>query len=217
FRNAINAWIEQLDGEWPTWVVGNHDFPRVASRWGDSDERARLLPFIQCGLRGTPFLYYGDEIGMREGRPARSELRDPPGRKFWPFYRGRDGCRTPMPWTDGTSAGFSTGMPWLPITTGRSVAAQTAETSIRGTWKRMLALRRDNVALREGDQGRVVNAGSVLRWTRAGGGKAVAVVVNMGGRTASHPYIGPVLLSTHGGGSKPGEVRAYEAVVVDVG
>ncbi len=217
FAAAINAWITQLGGEWPTWVVGNHDFPRAATRWGGSDERARLLPLIQCGLRGTPFLYYGDELGMREGRIARGDLRDPPGRRYWPVYRGRDGCRTPMPWTDEDGAGFSSGMSWLPITADRSVAGQSAPTSILGTWRRMLALRRDTPALSVGDQGRVVTAGSVLRWTRSGGGGAVAVVVNMGSRPASHPYLGPVLLSTHGEGCQPGVVRGYEGLVVDVG
>lgn len=217
FRNAIRGWLEALDGKWPTWVVGSHDFPRAATRWGDSDARARLLPLIQCGLRGTPFLYYGDEIGMREGPLARSERRDQPGRRPWPLSPGRDGCRTPMRWTDGVGGGFSTGMPWLPMSPGSSAAAQEDPTSILGTWKRMLALRQENVALTAGDQGTVVNAGSVLRWTRAAAGQAVAVVVNMGGREASHPYRGPVLLSTHGSGSRPGVVRAYEGLVVDVG
>lgn len=218
FAKAINAWIADLDGEWPTWAVGNHDVPRAATRWGDSDAHARLLPLILCGLRGTPFLYYGDEIGMREGQLTRDEVQDPPGQRFWPLYRGRDGCRTPMQWTDEPGAGFSTGPSWLPAGAGRSVQSQQDDpTSILGTWKRMLALRRKSRALRSGDQGKAVTAGSVLRWTRSLQGEAVAVVVNMGSRRVSHPYLGPVLLSTHGDGTEPGFLRPHEGVVVDVG
>ena len=215
FARAIRTWIAQSGEQWPTWVVGNHDFPRAATRWGDRDERARLLPLIQCGLRGTPFLYYGDEIGMREGRLARGELRDPPGKRFWPFYRGRDGCRTPMQWTDSPTAGFSSGMPWLPITGGRSVASQTAPDSIRGTWKRMLALRRSSPALRRGDQGAVAVSGSLLHWSRSSPEQSVAVAVNMGRRRCALPHTGRVLLSTHGAPGD-GTLRPYEGVVVEL-
>lgn len=81
-------------------------------------------------LKGTPFLYYGEEIRMRDIRLRRSQIVDPPGKLYWPLYRGRDGCRGPMQWDDNPGAGFSTGLPWLPVNPDyrfRNVARQAED------------------------------------------------------------------------------------------
>jgi alpha-glucosidase len=102
---------------WPTTVFSNHDLPRAASRYsrGEGDEQAKLEMALLLTLRGTPFLYYGEEIGMRDIRLHRSQILDPPGKLYWPLYKGRDGCRGPMQWEDSAHAGFSHGIPWLPV------------------------------------------------------------------------------------------------------
>ena len=96
-------------GAWPNWVLGNHDRPRVASRVGP--EQARVAAMLLLTLRGTPTLYYGDEIGMRQVPIAPGEVRDPFERNVPGLGVGRDGCRTPMQWSSEPNAGFSTAKP----------------------------------------------------------------------------------------------------------
>jgi alpha-glucosidase len=100
-------------GAWPNWVLGNHDRPRVASRVGS--EQARVAAMLLLTLRGTPTLYYGDEIGMRQIPIAPEQVRDPFEKNVPGIGVGRDGCRTPMQWDASTYAGFSTAKPWLPL------------------------------------------------------------------------------------------------------
>jgi alpha-glucosidase len=203
FQEAIGAWTGSLgpDG-WPTWVLSNHDFPRVASRWGGREDRARLAAFLACTLRGTPFLYQGDELGLREARLPRAAIVDPPGRRFWPFYRGRDGARTPMQWDAGPNAGFTTGTPWLPVQADhptRNVATQHADDrSLLAFWRRALAARRAHADLLHGAQeGPAAPDGELLRFRR---GRA-DVVLNLGDgpvRVAlDRADARAVLLSTH--------------------
>jgi len=110
---------------------------------------------LLLSLRGTPFMYYGEEIGMRDIHLRRGEILDPPGQKYWPFYKGRDGCRSPMQWDAGAQAGFSTARPWLPVHPDylqRNVAAQQADPgSLFHFTKKLLALRKAYPALRRGD------------------------------------------------------------------
>jgi alpha-glucosidase len=105
---------------WPSWAFSNHDVARVVSRWGGADEAdpafARLLIALLCSLRGTIFLYQGEELGLPQADVPYDRLRDPEGIAFWPRHRGRDGARTPMPWrADAPNAGFSAVEPWLPV------------------------------------------------------------------------------------------------------
>ncbi len=104
----------------PCYVFSNHDRPRMISRVGNDERKARLLAFLQMTLRGTPVIYHGEEIGMRQARIPRKRLQDPVGKKFWfsPIPVGRDGCRTPMQWSDDKNAGFSKCNEkdlWLPV------------------------------------------------------------------------------------------------------
>lgn len=158
FLNGVQRWEQAMDTEtWPTYVLNNHDVKRIATRIGkgENDERLKVAATFLLTQRGTPFLYYGEEIGMRDiPVRKRSEIKDPIGRRYWPIMVGRDGCRSPMQWDDQPHAGFSTGMPWLPIhenAAWRNVAAQEAEpSSLLHFYRRLLHLRSETPALRRG-------------------------------------------------------------------
>jgi alpha-glucosidase len=140
---------------WPCWVGSNHDVSRFPTRWARGDERkARLAVLMLLTLRGTPFLYYGDEIGMTDRQFERSEVLDPVGERFHPAA-GRDPERTPMQWSSGDGAGFTTPgtTPWLPFGDHEScnVAEQRADSgSMLNLCRDIIALRRRIPALREG-------------------------------------------------------------------
>jgi alpha-glucosidase len=141
--------IEELlpPGAWPAWTGSNHDMSRFATRWAHDDpQRARAALLMLLGLRGTPVLYQGDEIGLRDSAVAPPDLRDPLGVKYWPAYAGRDAMRTPMPWRDAPGGGFTEPgvQPWLPLgDTDRNVEEQRADAAS------MLVLARDLIALRK--------------------------------------------------------------------
>jgi alpha-glucosidase len=117
FRHQIDA-IES-SGEWPVFVITNHDMERSYNRYGDgvhNDQIAKLMAALYLTLRGTAVMYYGEEIGMSNNDPKRlQDVLDPLGRMDWPKNKGRDGERTPMQWNDTRNAGFTSGKPWLPI------------------------------------------------------------------------------------------------------
>ncbi len=103
---------------WPVWTASNHDVSRLATRWAGGDPaRVKVALLILLTLRGTPFLYQGDEIGLTDGPIARDDVLDAVGTRFWPYYKGRDPERTPMPWHGGPGGGFTEpGVPtWLPM------------------------------------------------------------------------------------------------------
>ena len=142
---------------WPTYVLGNHDVPRTGSRFtkNEDDARLKVIMALLLTLRGTPFLYYGEEIGMRDISLKRSQILDPPGKKYWPLYKGRDGCRSPMQWNASENGGFSRVRPWLPVHPNyihRNVESQQADPdSMLNFTRRILQLRREYPALHRGD------------------------------------------------------------------
>ncbi len=158
FQRAIEEWEAALPpAAWPCYVLGNHDKPRFPSRFGGgphSDARTKVAAAMLLTLRGTPFLYCGEEIGMQNTPIPRAEIQDPPGKKYWPFDPGRDPERTPMQWTGDANAGFTTGKPWLRLNKDyprRNVAAQHADpNSVLNFHRQLLRLRRDSLALRRG-------------------------------------------------------------------
>lgn len=151
-RNHVEA-IENAsrDRGWPTYVLGNHDESRLSQRLGE--DSTRLAAMLLLTLRGTPTLYYGDEIGMQEGDIPEAMLQDPWGLNVNPAL-GRDGCRTPMQWDAGRAAGFTSGTPWLPVNDDhafRNVVVQEDEPdSLLNLYQRLLALRRKHPALHRG-------------------------------------------------------------------
>ena len=158
YLKGVQKWEQSLHPEtWPTYVLNNHDVKRIATRIGkgNDDERLKVAAAFLLTQRGTPFLYYGEEIGMRDiPVRKRSEIKDPIGKRYWPFMIGRDGCRSPMQWDGSAQAGFSTGQPWLPVHENamqRSVAAQENDPlSILHFYRDLLKLRRETPALRRG-------------------------------------------------------------------
>jgi alpha-glucosidase len=157
FLRQITAWDSALAREaWPCYVLSNHDVPRHVSRYGGKHPEAvaKVAAALLLTQRGTPFLYYGEELGLPDTPLRRSEIVDPPGKRYWPFYKGRDAARCPMPWDASRNAGFSTGTPWLPIHPSfpeRNVASQRGEAgSVLSFYRDLLSLRRSSSALRRG-------------------------------------------------------------------
>jgi alpha-glucosidase len=179
---------------WPTTVLSNHDTPRSATRYARSEEDAlaAIAMTLLLTLRGTPFLYYGEEIGMRDIRLRRGEIMDPPGKRFWPLYKGRDGCRSPMQWDDSPFAGFSSTQPWLPVHPNypaRNVAAQEADpASLLNLTRRLIALRKETPALRRGEfVPLTARPRRVLAYLRRTAEQSVLVALNFSARAAHEP------------------------------
>lgn len=186
FRKQI-ALVEEA-GVWPVYVISNHDIVRSWNRYGDginNDAIAKALAAVYLTLRGTPVMYYGEELGMENNDPQNKEdVKDPIGRLGWPLEKGRDGERTPMQWDARLHAGFSRVTPWLPVPPSarrRNVRVETADAdSILNFYKQLLALRRSNPALREGEYVPLLgNHPNVLAYLRRTKDAAVLVVVNM--------------------------------------
>ena len=119
-RAVLESFGRVASDGWSCWAYSNHDVMRHASRWaqGESDRTAylKVISALLMSLRGSVCLYQGEELGLGEADLNFDDLRDPYGIRFWPEFKGRDGCRTPMVWDDNeTNAGFSTGRPWLPV------------------------------------------------------------------------------------------------------
>jgi alpha-glucosidase len=180
----IAAAISEYEGAlppqaWPNWVLGNHDQPRLASRVGMA--QVRVAAMLLLTLRGTPTLYYGDEIGMRDGVLAPEEFQDPQGKNIG---LSRDPQRTPMQWSSAPGAGFTTETPWLPLAS--DYATQNVEqqrqdpTSMLRLYQRLIALRRSEPALSMGTYTPVVAEGAVLAYIREAQGKRFLIVLNLG-------------------------------------
>jgi len=171
--------------------MSNHDPPRAASRYtkGEGDAQARIAMALLLTLRGTPFMYYGEEIGMRNIALRRSEILDPPGQKYWPIYKGRDGCRSPMQWDNGKNAGFSAAKPWLPVHPDylqRNVAAQAADPgSLFHFTKKLLGLRKAYPALQRGDYISLETPPGTLAYLRTTTEQSALVAINFKGRLAN--------------------------------
>jgi alpha-glucosidase len=186
FRKQI-AEVDAAAG-WPTFVISNHDIARSYDRYGDgkhNDQIAKLMAGLYLTLRGTPILYYGEEIGMKTTPPTRREdVKDPIGRKGWPKEKGRDGERTPMQWDDSDHAGFSQGTPWLPVPPTyktHNVAEESKDPdSVLEFYKSVLKLRHTNAALLHGKY-KAINEenANVLSYLRVYRNQAVVVALNM--------------------------------------
>jgi len=192
FSTVVSDWDEKLPTQaWPCWVMNNHDNRRAISRHAAgafTRARAKVAATMLLTLRGTLFLYYGEEIGMTEGSIPRSEILDPPGRKYWPIYKGRDGCRTPMQWDATPNAGFSTGKPWLhvnPDFAHVNVEAERADPqSLLNYYRRLIALRRESPALLQGTYRELSRPMDVWAYERAGGGQRILIVLNFSSHSA---------------------------------
>ncbi len=207
---VFRAHIAAVDavGEWPVFVIGNHDIVRSWNRYGDgthNDQIAKDMAAMYLTLRGTPIMYYGEEIGMQNNDPKRREdVKDPIGRLGWPANKGRDGERTPMQWSDTPNAGFTTGVPWnvIPETYQTyNVADELKDPdSILNWYKRLLALRHTDPALLEGKYVAVnEDDPNVLAYLRQTDGETVLVAINMSAEAHKIKLSQSVLQNCKGG------------------
>ena len=212
-------------GGWPSWVLGNHDRPRVATKRGPT--QARVAAMLLLTLRGTPTLYYGDELGLSDvGVPA-DRVQDPRELREPGLGLGRDPVRTPMPWDGSENAGFTTARPWLPLNadwpTRNSARMAEEPQSILTLYRRLLAMRRTYPALSIGSFALLDAAGDVLAYERRHGAERLIVALNLGTRT-QHLQLpdwasdGRPLLSTLADPAPPGHgallLRVNEGVIL---
>ncbi len=192
-RHCVEAFERAAPDGWVCWAFSNHDVARHVSRWtqpgGDTDAVARFCIALLCCLRGSICLYQGEELGLAEAELAFEDLRDPYGIRFWPAFKGRDGCRTPMVWeADAANAGFSAGKPWLPIPPthrDRAVDRQRADPgSMLACYRDMLALRKAHPALVRGSIRFLDAQGDVLAFLREAEGEKLLCVFNFSDKPA---------------------------------
>ncbi|WP_051324703.1 alpha-amylase family glycosyl hydrolase [Candidatus Solirubrobacter pratensis] len=189
FRRAIEEFDAEARDAWPAWFLGNHDMPRPASRFGPHAARAALL--LLYALRGTPFVYQGEELGLPDAVIPPERVVD---------VDGRDPSRAPVPWTPGPGHGFTGGEPWLPFVDGADeLSAERQAADPRSTLsftRRLAALRAGTRELQDGAQRLLDAAPGVLAWTR---GERILAAVNFTGSPAPLPETGRLLLSTDPG------------------
>ena len=183
-RRTVETLEARMPDGWPCWAISNHDVARAVTRWGgphaDGAMAAQLVALV-CSLRGSVCLYQGEELGLAEAEVPYEALQDPYGKTFWPNFKGRDGCRTPMPWDDGAQAGFTAAASaWLPIPEAhraRNVAAQERDPgSVLHAVRAFLHWRRDQPALVTGDIRMLEAPEPVLAFVR---GPDLLVVFNL--------------------------------------
>jgi len=224
---AFAALVEEYEaalpsGAWPTWVLGNHDQKRVAARLGPA--QARIAAMLLLTLRGTPTIYYGDEIGIPSVSIPAEAVCDPVERREPGL--GRDPARTPMAWDSSPNAGFSKVKPWLPLHADwaeRNVSVMSAdELSILMLHHRLIELRRKRAALRVGGYGEMSADRDCLVFERTLGEERIAVALNFSGKSVESgliPVGAQVLLSTHldrENSVSDGRLRPNEGVVLVV-
>ena len=190
FGHAIDAWEGLLcEPCWPTYTLGNHDQHRLLSRYANTTNRVargRVAAALVLTLRGTPFLYYGEEIGMVDGKIRKSELQDPLGKQYWPLPFGRDPERTPMQWSAAHNAGFSGAKPWLPVqedyATTNVARAEADPGSLLHWYRHLIRVRRAEPALHRGSYRRLEQGAGVLGYLREHDGDRIAVLLNFESR-----------------------------------
>jgi alpha-glucosidase len=205
-------------GGWPNWVLGNHDRPRIASRVGS--DQARIAAMLLLTMRGTPTIYYGDELGLADVTIPPGKVQDPrelrePGLGF-----GRDPVRTPMPWDASPNAGFTTGEPWLPLNPDwrtRNVACERAAPgSILSLHRDLLRLRRTHPALGLGDVRLLAADHNVLAYERTYGNDRIAIALNLSNRPQHCGLPEGRVLLTSGGYYVPSELAPDQGVILEI-
>jgi alpha-glucosidase len=209
-------------GAWPNWVLGNHDQPRISSRIGHNQARAAAMLLLT--LRGTPTMYYGEEIGMTDVAIPATEVQDPAEKNEPGKGTGRDPERTPMQWDSSQFAGFTKGKPWLRLAadyTAVNVATLSIQNaSILSLYRALIRLRNANTALNSGSVEQVSSNSRILRYQRVDQDQRFAVLLNLGqGREVTAVEPGRIVVSTQM--DRDGEavgsnisLRPFEGVVI---
>ncbi|WP_338242538.1 alpha-amylase family glycosyl hydrolase [Aurantiacibacter hainanensis] len=205
---------------WPNWVLSNHDQPRIAARTGL--RQARIAAMLLLTLRGTPTLYYGDEIGLADVEIPPDRIQDPWARQEPDSSFNRDKARTPMQWSSEENAGFSEAEPWLPLSQDwrdRNVAELDEEPgSLLRLYKRLLAFRKEEPALRRGTYREIHVDDAVFAYERVHEGERLAVVLNFSGDAAPGPLLpqpyrnGSIVFSSE----EDGDLRRRDAATLDL-
>jgi len=193
-REVLEAFEKRIKpvGGWGCWSFSNHDCVRVVTRWGkgaDNPEFAKVLLAVLGALRGSFCIYQGEELGLTEAEVPFDRLTDPYGIAFWPDFKGRDGCRTPLPWANtAPNGGFSEGEPWLPVAAehlAKAAAIQVQDLqSVLSFYRTFLAWRKGQRALREGTLRFLKSEESVLAIRRDLGAERLIAVFNLGSEGA---------------------------------
>ena len=175
---------------WVCWAFSNHDVPRHVSRWNLTKAGARCFATLLMCLRGSVCLYQGEELALPEVEIAFEDLQDPYGKRFWPAFKGRDGCRTPMVWeVSDQNGGFTRGRPWLPVShdhLNRAVNTQEQDPSaILHHYRRAVAFRGLYRALTKGEMTDVGATGPILHFVRRAGNEIIFCAFNLGHKPAA--------------------------------
>jgi alpha-glucosidase len=190
-RRCVTNFEREVRDGWVCWAFSNHDVMRHASRFAATEEErpevAKLAISLLAMLRGSICLYQGEELGLPEAEIAFEDLQDPYGIRFWPAFKGRDGCRTPMPWeAEQPFAGFTEAeKPWLPVPDlHRALAVDHQERdpqSVLSHYRRVLAFRRGRKELTQGSIEFIGESDDLLAFVRRRGGRAMLFVYNLTG------------------------------------
>ena len=185
-RETVSTLEASLRAGWPCWAISNHDVARVATRWGGanpSSAQITQMSVLALCLRGSICVYQGEELGLPEAEVPFEALRDPYGIAFWPNFKGRDGCRTPMPWDDSDKAGFTKGAPWLPLPLAhRKLAVAVQERDAQSPLQRFrafVAWRKRQPALRGGAIRLLDLPEPLLGFVRSAGGDEILALFNL--------------------------------------
>lgn len=187
-RNTVEAAEKHIGGGWICWAFSNHDNVRSLSRYkldDDPDRGAAFTAALLTSLRGSACLFEGEELGLSQADVPFERIRDPYGIPFWPEYKGRDGCRTPMPWEkDAPNAGFTTGEPWLPIPDDQKRRAPDGQNGRLGSalerCRKFLKWRQGQPVLKEGDIWFYDAPEPVVMFTRETAEGRILAAFNMG-------------------------------------
>ncbi|MCX8571727.1 MULTISPECIES: alpha-amylase family glycosyl hydrolase [Hyphomicrobiales] len=193
-RSVLEDFGKVASDGWSCWAFSNHDVVRHASRWGmgEADRTAylKVVSALLMSLRGSVCIYQGEELGLTEANLAFEDLQDPYGIRFWPEFKGRDGCRTPMVWNkDAANGGFSKVKPWLPVPAdhlAKAVDTQEGDAaSLLEHYRRFLAFRRAHPALAKGDISFLKAEGDAIAFSRREGNEEIVCVFNLGSTPAT--------------------------------
>ncbi|MCA1490801.1 alpha-glucosidase family protein [Sinorhizobium alkalisoli] len=187
-RRCVEGFQAMVADGWVCWALSNHDVMRHVSRFAvpraDRERLAKLAISVLATLRGSICLYQGEELGLPEAELALEELRDPYGIRFWPAFKGRDGCRTPMVWEHRhPTGGFSSGIPWLPVRDDQRLLAVDTQEGDAGSvlehYRRTLAFRRMHAALIDGEMSFLASNRDVLAFVREKDGERLLFLFNL--------------------------------------
>jgi len=198
--DVIKRFSEHSQDSWSCWAYSNHDVMRHASRWELGAKAQKLMTSLLLSLQGSVCLYQGEELGLGEADVDFEDLQDPYGKEFWPKFKGRDGCRTPMVWVDNeANAGFSEVKPWLPVAVDQQAIAvniqEADEQSSLANYRNLLAFRKNSPALIKGDIENLSVQGDVLRFERVLEDERVLCVFNLSNAVKSISVAGAQQIS----------------------